>query len=533
MGSACGTALADQSGVWWRLSGVGGDRSGLSGQTEFRRLLDKIPAGAYTCDRDGLITYFNQPAVDLWGRAPKLNDPADRFCGSFRLFSTDGSPVPHDRCCMAQALKTEMEFNGHEIVIERPDGERRAVLTHANPIRGGSGKVLGGVNVLVDITTSKRAEDALKRADRARNEFLAILAHELRNPLAPIQNAVEILHLEGGLGPQSQWALAAVDRQMRQMTRLIEDLVDVARISSNRLELRRETIELSTALRAAVETSGALLQAGGQEFVVTLPAEPIYLDADPTRLTQAFSNLLNNATKYTPRGGRIWLTGERRDGAALITVRDTGAGISPEMLSSIFDMFTQGEQSQVRTLGGLGIGLTLVKRLVELHGGLVTAHSGGLGQGSSFEIHLPVIGQPSGAPHPGREPARGLASALRILVVDDNRDTADSLAMLLRSSGSEVRTAYDGLEALEVANIFRPDVGLLDIGLPKADGHEVARRLRMEPWGKRMRLIAITGWSSETDRARSADAGFDHHLVKPLDPALLAELLGAPDLSRA
>jgi signal transduction histidine kinase/CheY-like chemotaxis protein len=525
-------ALAVQSGVWWRPSG-GGEKSGLTDQTEFRRLLDKIPAGVYACDRNGLITYFNQPAVDLWGRAPKLNDPADRFCGSFRLLSTDGSPVPHDRTWMAQALKAEMEFNGHEIVIERPDGERRTVLTHVNPIRGGSGKVIGAVNVVVDITTRKRAEDTLKRADRARNEFLAILAHELRNPLAPIQNAVEILHHEGGLGPQSQWALAAVDRQMRQMTRLIEDLVDVARISSNRLELRRETIELSTALRGAVETSSALLQAGGQEFVVTLPAEPIYLDADPTRLIQAISNLLNNAAKYTPRGGRIWLTGERRNGAALITVRDTGAGISSEMLSSIFDMFTQGEPSHARSLGGLGIGLALVKRLVELHGGLVTAHSGGLGQGSSFVIRLPIIAQPSAAPPPGREPAWGLASSLRILVVDDNRDTADSLAMLLRSSGSEVRTAYDGLEALEVANDFRPDVGLLDIGLPKADGHEVARRLRMESWGKRMRLIAITGWSSEADRARSADAGFDHHLVKPLDPTLLAELLSSPDLARS
>ena len=527
-------ALAEHFPVWWRLSGGDGGRSGLRGQTEFQRLLDKIPAGVYTCDRDGLLTYFNRPAADLWGRTPKLNDPSDRFCGSLRLLSTDGSPVPHDMCWMAQALKRGIEINGAEIVVERPDGERRTVLAHASPLRGASGQVIGAVNVVVDITARKSAEDTLKRVDRARNEFLAILAHELRNPLAPIQNAVEILHHETGLGPQSQWALSAVDRQMRQMTRVIEDLVDIARISSNRLELRRETIDLSTTLRAAVETSSVLLQAGGQEFVVTLPAEPIFLDADPARLAQAISNLLNNAAKYTPRGGRIWLTGERRDGAALVTVRDTGAGIAPEMLSSIFDMFTQGEQSQARSLGGLGIGLTLVKRLVELHEGVVTASSGGLGQGSSFVIRLPVTAQSGDVPHPVREPSRpGLASSLRILVVDDNRDTADSLAMLLRNSGSEVRTAYDGLEALEVANGFRPDVGLLDIGLPKADGHEVARRLRMEPWGKQMRLIAITGWSSEADRARSASAGFDHHLVKPLDPALLTELLGSADPSKS
>ena len=519
-------ALARQSGVWWRSPEGDGDKSApLRGQAEFQRLLAKIPAGAYTCDHDGLITFFNQQAVDLWGRAPKLNDPVDRFCGSFKLFDTNGSPVPHDQCWMAQALRMDMEFNGHEIVIERPDGERRTVLAHVNPIRGESGKVLGAVNVLVDITVRTQAEDALKRADRAKSEFLATLAHELRNPLAPIQNAVEILHHEGALSTESQWALAVVGRQMRQMTRLIDDLVDVARISRNRLELRREWVELSAALRAAVETSSALLQAGGQEFVLNLPSEPIYLDADATRLPQAVANLLNNAAKYTPRGGRIWLTGERHEETVVVTVRDTGAGIPSEMLSSIFDMFTKGEPSLVPSLGGLGVGLTLVKRLVELHGGTVTAQSDGLGQGSTFVIRLPAIAAPGDARSPVGDGSARIPSSRRILVVDDNHDTADSLAMLLRISSSDVRTAYDGLEALRVAAEFRPDVALLDIGLPKADGHEVARRLRREPWGKRMCLIAVTGWSEESDRARSGEVGFDHHLVKPLDLALLAELL--------
>jgi signal transduction histidine kinase/CheY-like chemotaxis protein len=515
--------------VWRRSSEGNRDKSALlKGQAEFQRLLAKIPAGAYTCDHNGLITFFNRHAVDLWGRAPKLNDPVDRFCGSFKLFNPNGSPVPHDECWMAQALRMEMEFNGHEIVIERPDGERRTVLAHANPIRGESGTVLGAVNVLVDITARKQAEEALKRADRAKNEFLATLAHELRNPLAPIQNAVEILHHEGGLSAESQWALSVVGRQMRQMTRLIDDLVDVARISRNRLELRRERVELSAALRAAVETSSALLEAGGQEFVLSPPSEPIYLDADATRLSQAVANLLNNAAKYTPRGGRIWLTGERHEETAVVTVRDTGAGIPSEMLSSIFDMFTKSEPSLVPSLGGLGVGLTLVKRLVELHGGTVTAQSDGLGRGSTFVIRLPAIAAPVDAARSpaGAESAR-IASSRRILVVDDNHDTADSLAMLLRISSSDVRTAYDGLEALRVAEEFRPDVALLDIGLPKADGHEVARRLRREPWGKRMCLIAVTGWSEESDRARSGEMGFDHHLVKPLDLALLAELLTA------
>jgi len=494
------------------------------GHSELHRLLETLPAGAYTCDPDGLITFFNHHALELWGRAPQLNDPADRFCGSFRLFATDGTALAHDQCWMALALKTGKEYNGHEIVIERPDGQRRTVLAHANPIRDESGKVLGAVNVLVDITARKHAEDVLKKADRSKNEFVAILAHELRNPLAPIRNAVQILHLEQALGPQSQWALHAIDRQVRQMSRLIDDLVDVARITSNRLELRKERVELATVLRSAVETSSALLQGGGQEFVVAIPEDPICLDADLTRLAQAVSNLLNNAAKYTARGGRIWLIGERRGNEAIVTVRDTGIGIPPQMLTGIFDMFTQGGQSQT---GGLGIGLTLVKRLVEMHGGTVTAESDGLGTGSTFVIRLPVVVESVHAPRTAdEEPAHIGASSLRILVVDDNHDAADSLAMLLRSStGSEIRTAYDGLEALAVADEFRPAVVLLDIGLPKADGHEVARRLRREPWGRSTCLIAVTGWSNESDRARSREAGFDHHLVKPLDPALLAQLL--------
>src|SRR5205823_4730345 len=289
------------------------DTSPLTGDSEFCRLLETLPAGAYTCDPDGLITYFNAHALDLWGRAPKLNDPIDRFCGSFKLFSTDGTAIPHDECWMARALRTETEFNGHEIVIERPDGQRRTVMAHANPIRDGSGKVLGAVNVLVDITEHKHAEDALKTADRSKNEFLAILAHELRNPLAPIRNAVQILNREGTLAPESQWALSAIERQVRQLARLIDDLVDVARITSNRLELRTERVDLASVLRSAIETSQSHLKAGGQEFTVVLPESPIELDADPIRLAQAVSNLLNNAAKYTGRGGRIWLIAERSE----------------------------------------------------------------------------------------------------------------------------------------------------------------------------------------------------------------------------
>ena len=493
---------------------------------DLHHLLEVLPAGAYICDRDGLITYFNQHALDLWGRAPKLNDPSDRFCGSFRLFAADGSAIPHDQCWMALALKTDREYNGHEIVIERPDGQRRTALAHANPIHDESGKVLGAVNVLVDITERKQAEDVLKMADRSKYEFLAILAHELRNPLAPIRSAVQILQLKGTRGPESQWALSVIDRQVHQMARLIDDLVDIARVSSNRLELRKERVELAAVLRAAVETSAALLQTGGQHFALAVPAEPIHLNADPTRLAQAVTNLLNNAAKYTPQGGHIRLDAERRGDQAVVTVRDDGIGIPAEMLSCVFEMFTQGEQSRARAQGGLGIGLTLVKRLVELHGGTVTVHSEGPGAGSAFVIRLPISdeAQLTGAGTRGGA-VLSAASSLRILIVDDNRDAADGLAILLHNYGSETRTAYDGLEALRVAEDFRPDVVLLDIGMPKADGREVARRLRREPWGARTCVIAVTGWSNETDRARSREAGFDHHLVKPLDTAELTRLL--------
>jgi CheY-like chemotaxis protein/two-component sensor histidine kinase len=368
----------------------------------------------------------------------------------------------------------------------------------------------------------------LQTVDRAKTEFLAILAHELRNPLAPIRTAVQILNREGTLAPESQWALSAIERQVRQMARLIDDLVDVARMSSNRFELRKERVDLAVVLRLAIETSGSLLRAGGQEFTTVLPEESIHLDADPIRLAQAVSNCLNNAAKFTDRNGHIWLVAERADGGAVITVRDTGVGISLTMLPHVFEMFAQDDQARARTLGGLGIGLTLVKRLVEMHGGTVAAESAGPGMGSAFVIRLPAVLESTQCPQPQAEgPVHMSPPLLRILIVDDNRDAADSLAMLLRTTGNDIRTAYDGLEAVQVASEFRPEVVLLDIGLPKIDGHEVAQRIRQETWGRQVCLIAVTGWSDETDRARSRAAGFDHHLVKPLDTGHLAQLLGS------
>lgn len=373
----------------------------------------------------------------------------------------------------------------------------------------------------------KRVEDILKDADRSKNEFLATLAHELRNPLAPIRSAAEILHAKSPDIPEAQWALDVIDRQVTQMTRLIDDLLDIGRIASNKLELRKERVELGDVLKGAIETSRPLLDASGHDFEATLPSEPIHLDADPTRLAQVVSNLLNNAARYTERGGRIRLSAECRGDEAVIRVGDTGIGIPPEMLSRIFEMFTQADRSVDRSQGGLGVGLTLARRLVELHGGTIEARSQGSGTGSEFVVRLPAVARSiEEKPRPGqRSNVLDFSSALRVLVVDDNEDSAAGLGILLEMTGNEVRTAHDGVEALGAAESFRPDVVLLDIGLPKMDGYDVARTIRRQPWGERTVLIAVTGWGEASDRQRSAEAGFDHHLVKPVDIGGLMQLL--------
>jgi PAS domain S-box-containing protein len=496
---------------------------------QFRSLLEKLPAGAYICDSGGLITFYNDRAVELWGRAPKLHDAEDRFCGSFKLFHSDGRPMRHEECWMARALETRAEYNGEEVVIERPDGRRMTALAHANPLRDEAGNLFGAVNVLIDITDRKRSEEALQAAGRSKDEFLATLAHELRNPLAPIRNAVEILHVQGPRDPESNWAIQVIDRQMQLMTRLIDDLMDVSRITRNKLELRRQRVTLAEVVRAAVETSRPLLEAEGHELTLSVPRRPIRLDADPTRLAQAISNLLNNAARYTEPGGHVWLTAERQGGEAVVSVKDTGIGIAAEMLPMVFELFAQGGRAGAAAEGGLGIGLTLVKRLVEMHGGTVQAASGGLGQGSVFTVRLPIDEGPAGEPE--KRDGEGLTPTppLRILVVDDNRDSAESLGMLFRLVGHEVRVAHDGLEAIAAAAELRPDAVVLDIGLPKLDGYGVAARIREEAWGRQATLIAVTGWGQKEDKERSRAAGFDHHLVKPVDPTALIRLLSEGD----
>jgi signal transduction histidine kinase len=361
-----------------------------AGESEFLHLLDRLPTAAYTCNAEGLITYYNQPALRLWGRAPKLRDPVDRYCGSSRLHSADGKPMSHDNCWMALALRGDREYIGCEIIVERPDGERLNVSAYASPIHDSSGKLIGAVNILFDITERKRVEEALRETDRARNEFLAVLAHELRNPLAAIPFAIELLRPAAAHSPESKSALEVIDRQTQQVAKLVDDLVDLARLSVNKLELDLQRVDLTDVLKSLEEATRPLVEAAGQTLTVTLPENSIFVFGDIIRLRQIVTNLLQNAIKYNGPLGQIWLILGRQDQEAVIKVKDTGTGISAAMLDRIFEIFTQARSRQNRPNAGLGIGLGVAKRLVDLHHGHISARSEGTGKGSEFEIRLPV-----------------------------------------------------------------------------------------------------------------------------------------------
>jgi signal transduction histidine kinase/CheY-like chemotaxis protein len=375
------------------------------------------------------------------------------------------------------------------------------------------------------------SQEELQDAARRKDEFLAVLAHELRNPLAPLRNALEILRLadgEGAFGKDHELT-AMMQRQVCYLVRLVDDLLEVSRITRGKLQLRKERVQLSQIVESALETCRPLIEAAGHTLVVTCPSEPIWLEADPIRLAQVLANLLNNAAKYTNPGGRIELTAERQGKEVVVRVRDQGIGIPQEMLPRIFDLFTQVDRFSGRAQGGLGIGLTVVRSLVQLHGGTVSAHSDGPGQGSEFTVRLRLLqeSRPSLRGESAcqeRPPARALPRG-RVLIVDDNRDAAESLGMLLNIMGSEVRVVYDGAAALEAMSGFQPAVVLLDLGMPGMDGFQVARHVRQQPVLKEVTLIALTGWGQDEDRRRCREAGFDHHLVKPVDLDALEALL--------
>jgi len=377
-----------------------------------------------------------------------------------------------------------------------------------------------------DITARKRAEEDLAEAHRRKDEFLAMLAHELRGPLAPLVNMVHLLKQAEADTDLVRQATETMERQLGQVVRLVDDLLDVNRVAHDRLELRKTQVELTSVIEQAVEACFPLAQRLQHEIVVKLPADPVYLLADRARLAQVFSNLLNNACKYMDPSGHITLEAWTEGDHVLVKVSDTGVGIPPEQLSRIFDMFTQVNKSLERADGGLGIGLTLVQSLVQMHGGTVEAFSEGLGKGSEFVVRLPVLADAvdlsEDAPPASKEQE---TRRRRILVVDDNVDAAMSLAIILEMAGHEVHTAHDGVDAVDAVGEFRPDVALLDIGLPGLSGLDVARRIRQEPWGAGISLVALTGWGQEEDRRNTQEAGFDAHLVKPVEHSDLMTLL--------
>src|SRR5262245_8865145 len=462
--------------------------------------------------------------------------PAGGFGGKYENWKQAVHPDDRERAEaeVLHAVNHRKEYDT-EFRIVRPDGQTRWIASRGKVFFGPDGEALRMVGINLDVTEQKQVLEELREADRRKNQFLATLAHELRNPLAPIRNAAQILKVKGPAQPELTWGRDVIDRQVQVMARLLEDLLDVSRISRNKLDLRTCRVGLAAVVEAALETSRPAVEAGGHDVTVSLPPEPIHLDADPVRLAQVFANLLNNAAKYTEAGGRISLTARRQGDEVIVAVRDSGIGIPAEILPRIFDIFSQATPALERAQGGLGIGLSLAKGLVELHRGSIEAHSDGPGRGSEFVVRLPVA---AGVPAPetafpaGEEPLPPLTKC-RILIVDDNRDSADSLSMLFQVMGNEVGTAYDGEQAVETAESMRPDVVLLDIGMPRLNGYDTCRRIRQKPWGQRMLLIALTGWGQEEDIRRTKDAGFDYHMVKPVDPAALSRLLAnrskAPD----
>jgi CheY-like chemotaxis protein/nitrogen-specific signal transduction histidine kinase len=371
-----------------------------------------------------------------------------------------------------------------------------------------------------EIARTREAEEKLLEASRRKDEFLAMLSHELRNPLAPIRNAVELVRRIAPADARIAWARDVVDRQVTHLAQLVDELLDVSRITQGKITLRRENIELGKVLAHAVETARPLIESRNHRLELTLPSAPVWMSGDFARLAQVVSNLLNNSAKYTPEGGRIELVASAGPGEATVVVRDNGVGIDSDLLPRVFDLFSQGQRSLDRSLGGLGVGLTVVQRLVELHKGRVTVTSDGAGQGAEFRIVLPCISEVTQAEvekPPAAAPGE-IPAGRRVLVVDDNADAADSIAVLLRMEGHEVKTVYDGHQALASSQVFAPSVVVLDVGLPGMNGYEVARRLRELPETRRALFIALTGYGQKEDRSLAAAAGFDHHFIKPADP---------------
>jgi PAS domain S-box-containing protein len=483
--------------------------------------LYKIQDAVLTTDADGRVTFMNPAAERLAG------DPAgeERFSHLFPLLDADS------RQPLTIALDAA-EPAVHRALFAGPGGKERRLDVAVERCEAGDAECGGALVVLRDVTDQERAEELIG-ADRRKDQFLAMLAHELRNPLAPIRNAVELMRQVETLDPSFQEAREMVERQVKHLARLVDDLLDVSRINQGSIRLRKEVMDLGLVIQRAVDATRPIIDSRAHQLTLQLPREKIRLDADPARLQQVVSNLLHNAAKYTMPGGSLWVTASREGDEAVVRVRDTGIGVPSDVLERVFEPFVQqSDDSLARTQGGLGVGLTLVRSLIEMHGGSVEASSPGLGQGSEFVVRLPAL-----PPHNTGEirlpvpPVEATAPRpLRVLVVEDNIDAAESLATLLRLWNHDVNVVHDGCAALDAAREQQPEVVLLDIGLPGLDGYQVARRLREEVGLDHVLLVAMTGYGQPEDRLRSQEAGIQYHFVKPVEPMMLRNLLAGAAL---
>jgi PAS domain S-box-containing protein len=485
-------------------------------EERFARFAQHLPGLAWIKDLEGRYVYLNEAAARAFAR------PRERIYGL-----TDAELFPAETAARFRANDrlAVAKRRGIEAVelLAYPDGSVHHSIVSKFPILDAKGEIhlVGGI--AIDITERVRAEEALLLADRRKDEFLATLSHELRNPLAPLRNSLHVLRTRGPDG-RTDRIYQMMEQQLGRMVRLVDDLLEVSRITGGKITLRREPTAIAGIVDSAVETSRPLIEAAAHQLTLTLPEEPLVVDADPIRMAQVISNLLNNAAKYTPEGGRIALTALRDGNEAVLTVRDNGLGIPADMLPQVFEMFAQVDRTLKRAQGGLGIGLALARSLVELHGGGIEAKSSGLNQGSEFVVRIPLSSRAPAALKP-EGPAADPMSGQRVLVVDDSRDGADSLAMVLQTLGADPRVAYDGPSALEAMREHRPAIVLLDLGMPGMDGYEVAARMRADPASQGVLLIALTGFGGPAERSRAERAGFDDHCVKPVDPARLRLLL--------
>jgi PAS domain S-box-containing protein len=497
-------------------------------EERFASFMQYLPGLAWIKDAQGRYCYVNDAAERAFQK------PAQEIYGR-----TDKDIFDHDTAVQFQRNdETAHKSDKGIIVIEalkHDDGLVHHSLVSKFAIRGANGAPKGIGGVAIDITERVQAEEELRsvsekllEADRRKDEFIAMLAHELRNPLAPIRDAVHVLRH----GPDASITstrgstlLSIIERQAQRLIRLVDDLLEVSRITRGKIELKRQIIELADVMRDAIETTQSVIERGGHDLHVELPTEPLVLDADPVRLEQVFINLLNNAAKYTDHGGAIWFSARRRGEEAVVTVRDSGLGIPAEMLPRVFEPFTQVDRSLGRAQGGVGIGLALVKGMVELHGGRVEAHSEGLGRGSAFVVTLPALSQNVTTASEEATELTGVRVPRRVLVIDDDRDVATSLAMLLETFGTTVHVAYSGATGLEALKAFKPELVFLDLGMPEMDGYETARQIRAQPEGRGVVLVALTGWGQAEIYDRAREAGFDRQLTKPAALESLSEIL--------